>query len=149
MNRRWPLLVPVLALAGCLRQPFDQPDIHVRRAAQVPEEASHLKDVFIIPEALTNVYYFTPRHLRCNYYLRGEVGKDQVEQYKTALTERYSEIRELSSLPRQFPAADLAAMKDWWPQAKTQSLCVYQRGTMDFIMIDAEKGVLYFAMCED
>jgi len=138
------ILLPLLQ-AGCWR-PFDSPDVHVRKAAQIPEEARHMKGEFRLPDDLTDVYYFSPAYLRCNYYLRGKLSKEGIDKYETDVLKH---AKRLADVPRDVSGPDVTPIKDWWPQADSQNLDIYELRDLDFVMIDRQEGIVYVALCAD
>jgi hypothetical protein len=145
MKRAHLILALVLIHAGC-SVGFDSPDIHIRNAARIPKEASAMKDTFRLPDDLTDVYYFTPQSLRCNYYLRGLLGKDGIQQYETTVLKG---AKELTDMPPDISGPDVAPIQDWWPSPGCRGLQIYELRYLDYVILDHDQRILYAAMCED
>jgi hypothetical protein len=148
MNRFILLLLLSLVCTGCSR-PFDGPDIHIRQSSSVPREARWLKDRFGLPDDITDVYYFTSQSLRCNYYLRGRLDKDGVQQYESRFLKPGTEVKELTSIPPGISGSNVAPIKEWWPTTHSQGLRIYEVRNLDVVMLDHETGIVYVALCED
>jgi hypothetical protein len=145
MKRVHLILALVLIPAGC-SMGFDSPDIHIRNATRIPKEASAIKATFRLPDDLTDVYYFTPQSLRCNYYLRGVLGKDRIRQYETTVLKN---AKELTDMPLGISGPDIAPIQDWWPSPGSGGLRIYELRYLDYVILDHQQGILYAAMCED
>ena len=148
MNRFILALLLSLVWTGCSR-PFDGPDIHIRQSSSVPREARWLKDDFGLPDDITDVYYFTSQSLRCNYYLRGRLGKDGVQQYESRFLKPRTDVKELAGIPPGISGSNVDPIKEWWPTMHSQGLRVYEVRNLDVVMVDHEKGIVYVAFCED
>jgi hypothetical protein len=131
--------------AGC-SEGSDSPDIHIRNAARIPKEASGMKDIFRLPDDLTDVYYYTPQSLRCNYYLRGALGKDGIQQYETTVLKH---AKKLTDIPLDISGPDVAPIQDWWPSPGSEGLRIYELRYLDYVILDHDQGILYAAMRED
>ena len=105
-----------------------------------------MKDTFRLPDDLTDVYYFTPQSLRCNYYLRGVLGNDGIQQYEATVL---SDAKELADIPPHISGRHVAPIQDCWPSPGSGGLRIYQLGYLDYVILDHEQGILYAAMCED
>ena len=145
MKRAYLILAMLVILAGC-SVGFDSPDIHIRKAPQIPNEASGMKDTFLLPDDLTDVYYFTPRSLRCNYYLRGVLGEDGLQQYETTVLK---DATELTRMPLDISGPVVAPIQDWWPYPGSGGLRIYELRYLDYVILDHDQGILYAAKCED
>jgi hypothetical protein len=136
----------LLMQAGCSVGFLDAPDIHIRNAARIPEQAAGMKHTFLLPDDLTDVYYFTPQSLRCNHYLRGVLGKDGIQKYETTVLK---DAKELTDLPLHISGPGVAPIQDWWPSPDSEGLRIYEKAYLDYVVLDHEQGILYAAMCED
>jgi hypothetical protein len=125
---------------------LDSPDIHIRNAAQIPKEGLEMKDTFHLPDDLADVYYFTPRYQRCNYYLRGVLGKEGIRQYETTVLKN---AKALTGMPRDISGPDVAPIQDWWPSSDAEGLRIYELRNLDYVILDHDQGILYAAKCED
>ena len=105
-----------------------------------------MKDVFQLPDNLTDVYYFTPQYLRCNYYLRGVLGKDGIQQYETTVLKN---AKELTDMPRDISGPDVTPIRDWWLSPGSGCLRICELGHLDYVILDRDQGLLYAARCAD
>jgi hypothetical protein len=145
MKRAHVILALLVMYSGC-SVGFDSPDLHIRNADRIPKEASAMEDTFRLPEDLTDVYYFSPRYLRCNDYLRGVLGKDSILQYETTVLKN---AKALTEMPPHLSGPDVAPIQDWWPSPGAGGLRIYQLSCLDYVILDHDHGILYAAMCED
>jgi len=145
MNRARLLLLLLLTLTGC-GIGFDSPDIHITNATQFPKEAIGMKDTFRLPDDLTDVYYFSPQSLFCNYYLRGTLTKDAVREYETGVLKNAVEIPDI---PADISGPEVAPIADWWPPSNSPHLRIYKVRNIDYVMIDHDEGFVYAVLCSE
>ena len=96
-----------------------------------------------LPDDLTDVYYFSPASLYCNYYLRGRLAKGAVQEYETKLLKN---AKELPEMPEELSRSDIDPIADWWPSPDSQHLRIYHVGGVHYVMIDHDQGVVYAAL---
>lgn len=105
-----------------------------------------MKSTFRLPDDLSDVYYFSPNSLFCNYYLRGKLSTDAVHEYESTILK---DAEELADIPKDVSGPDVAPIADWWPSTRARNLHIYKVRNMDFVMIDREEGILYAVLCAE
>ena len=72
-----------------------------------------------------------------------------LKDMKQTSRKRYSDIKQLETIPEYITGPDTTAIADWWPTVSSESLRIYEMRSLDFVIIDHEAGIVYAAMCED
>ncbi len=128
---------------------FDSPDTHIRNVATNPIEANALKLSFLLPDELTNVYYFSSNGFRCDNYLHGTLEGKGVEDYQASIAKRSTALADHADSWYDLFDSAPKPIREWWPTGDLNRLRIYELRHSDYVMIDRDAGKIYVVQFGD